>query len=469
MKPNIQTIVEDIINLDPDLAGRNEELYLLVEKLIKHRPHFEIDSEFVQKLRSHLNEETIQLEDKRVEYPLRSIFYALGGTLAAAVLIVPLVYFSTSRSGTIQSGFSSTPQIEHTNQRNAFGTIFLPTDAQQESASNPASERSQSGGGGGMGGDAALMSPMIVAPFNPVVYKLAEELRDLNASGQVYNRKFTPISGNVMSAISGIDFELFNLNSFPGLKVQRIEFVDQKDPGYNMYVDFERGEVSIGTIRKNYLDYEKAQARLKNVSMSNEDAISIATKFLNDHGINISAYETPIVEAPRIAPDAPKQQWLNVKFPISIDGAPVYEMGGERMGITVMVDILEKRVESVYNLTSYSFTSSQYELETDTNKIVPFITNGGSLYRYAMPESNGKEITVELGAPEKVLVRYYDYKDNTARELLVPALKFTVPERELQSGEWYTPQNIVVPLLKEVFDITRFPDIMPTEDIIRIQ
>lgn len=200
---------------------------------------------------------------------------------------------------------------------------------------------------------------------------------------------------------------------------------------------------------------------------SDAEIIAIANKFLEDYGINLSAYGQPTINAYwrtefERATDK-STVWIpedvQVVFPTVIDGQQVYDGSGYASGVSVNVNVKFNKVSGFYSLRSDNFESSAYDLETDKDRIIKAVERGGQypIYYAGFAENgqvaNDSEQVVELGTPEKVLMNYwkYDEKNGQSYELFVPALKFPVTKVP-ENAMYFNQQAIVVPLVKDILD-----------------
>jgi hypothetical protein len=152
--------------------------------------------------------------------------------------------------------------------------------------------------------------------------------------------------------------------------------------------------------------------------------------------------------------------YVSLIYPLVLDGKSVYEQGGTLAGLHVGINLRQKKVSDMYELVLGGYEASEYELETDFDKILKIALEGGFGpwgRRYidpamiAPPNGGIRAEELNVGTPEFAVVKNYSYKDNTNQLLYVPALIFPI---EYPSG---TPvysymQNIVVPLVKEILD-----------------
>jgi hypothetical protein len=193
-----------------------------------------------------------------------------------------------------------------------------------------------------------------------------------------------------------------------------------------------------------------------------EEVLSIAERFLKEHGISTANYGDPIVQdysntgiAEAEMQYAPEQ--VTVTYPLKISGTPVYEDGAYPYGLQVGVSSRDKRVMSVYGLSSQTFTSSTYPLETSADKILSIVKKGG-VHAWVPEAGSGTEvrtIDAEVGTPEKVLMHTYSYSNGESKELFVPALSF--PVTKAPAGEQYYPKYILIPLVPELLNQEQGP------------
>jgi hypothetical protein len=108
-----------------------------------------------------------------------------------------------------------------------------------------------------------------------------------------------------------------------------------------------------------------------------------------------------------------------------------------------------------------NFQTSDYQAETDINRIKEIALKGG-LYNYPTVVDANTQVQVNavtLGTPTQGYMRYWQYSGNTNQEMLVPAYIFPILET---TGETpYYKQSIVVPLVKEILDSVSNPVIQP--------
>ena len=107
---------------------------------------------------------------------------------------------------------------------------------------------------------------------------------------------------------------------------------------------------------------------------------------------------------------------------------------------------MQHAVSGVNNLTTYRYETSDYNLETDSAKVVALAEKGGygSGIYYGISQD---KITLELGTPTKTLIHLWRYTNNTNEELLIPALMFPVNNAP---ADYYGSKFVTVPLVQEM-------------------
>jgi hypothetical protein len=316
-------------------------------------------------------------------------------------------------------------------------------------------------------GDASMSSKMIAPMISySYVYK-GEPLELVETMGTVYRRIKGDgnLSSNLDSLINTKSFGPINLNSFSDLQTSYISLMEEKKLGLNINIDFKEETIYIG---QNWMQWRSERDncgsdqscwdsyRIK-VGDIPEDSVLIkkASEFLKDKGIDLSHYgeakidnnwrlnyETASDKANYYIPEE-----ASIIYPLVVDGQIVYDQSGNLDGLRVSYNLIQKAISGVSNLTSYRYETSDYEIETDSAKILELAEKGGygsSFYYYS--ESQEK-ITLELGAPVRSLIRFNRYANNINEELLTPALIFPITNIP---ANYYGPRFITVPLAKQM-------------------
>ena len=336
----------------------------------------------------------------------------------------------------------------------------------------------------GMGGssmDIGIM-PNFEYPTFSYVYE-GDDLTEVIGSSEkvdVYKKVKNEFNSSaLLNSITSISTNLINLNKFNNsqAKVSYFSVNEEKEFGYvlsfdasnnsfSLYQNWQywpqigaecRDEACFARVRFNYSDL-----------LSNEEAISIAKKFLTDYGINQSAYgeanvnynfhEIYASSDDKTSLYVPEE--TTIVFPFMIEGKEVKDEGGQSYGLYVNVNSRHKKVSGLNNLSLNNYEVSAYEAFNDVERIKSIVENGG-LNFYKDPYAT-KEIKVYLGTPSIILSRQYQYEKDygNATELFVPALSFPVI-RLSEETEYYYQKNIVIPLVKDLIKENQNGGAMP--------
>jgi hypothetical protein len=154
---------------------------------------------------------------------------------------------------------------------------------------------------------------------------------------------------------------------------------------------------------------------------------------------------------------------LNVVYPLMIENQAVYDEGGNPSGLNVGINVRNKQVVSVWDLSVQNYQSSQYDAETDLNRIMKVAEQGG-VYGYVDITQGGRVVEIELAEPTIQYVKMWNYKNNQSEELLIPSLVFPIKEQPA-GDQYFYRKSVVVPLVKEILDRNNNPvKILPLED-----
>lgn len=466
-----QTILAELYEIDPSLREHEAELLPLVQKLLANDPAQKPSPAFVKKLRAELKARAASAENGAVEYrasyaapsAFASFFnrfaYATAGAVAAVVIAVPVTMqfmqgdqFFAPKSPDNEMGMKAESDGFTTDQANPMPTGNNPAPG--------AYSRTQSGGGGMGGMDGGMSTSMLIAPWNPVKYRLEGDLPAL-PTGDVEVLERTMRAMNI--PFSGIQNAFrdaaIDLSSFDGTSVDNISITQRRQFGYTINLSTVDGSVSINQAwafwphpENNCRDeecYRNLQPKLSDIP-ADAEVIGIANALMTEHDIALDGYGSPVVDDTwRIQYDsmADKRyayvpESIRVIYPLLIDGEPVFESGGEPTGISVQVSIKHKRVSDAWGLTTYQFDSENHDAVSDRATIENFLGQAGS----QMPDAP----TVTLSNPTLGMVRMYLYENNESRELFVPALIFKMPA--MPEGIGYYQQSVAVPLAKDLLE-----------------
>ena len=497
---NIDTIMQEL-GLDPsDKVARKT-----IERLIAARPHAQIDEQFLSLLRQDL-----QTHAAAMPAPKQTNMFTgfMNKILASALVIMVVVvaggiwYIQGTNRPLFETPQSTADQI--------LSGKYAVTSLENESfgeLDKVAISPSGRGGSAAQGGDMAMTgsgnnaatseSAKLIAPGEPdrtslpypggEVYTFKYEgdaLTNLPQTQDVLKRqKPQQPSGLVSRIVSFLSFGLVDLSKFQDVRMQTISFTEDREMGYGLNVDLNMGMVNI---YQNYerwpqpqyiceRDYCGPQPRIKPEDIpADDEVIRIAAQFIADYGISKEGYGVPQVNnqwrvhydlaADKSSYYIPEQ--VNVVYPLQLEGKQVYDEGGYLNGLNISVDIRNKRVVNVYELTTKQFEKSQYVGETNSKRLVDVAERGG-FRNYIYDYAGARKVQLRLDTPTVEMVKIWYSTDNyrTQNELYVPALVFPIKNAK-QTNYWR--QNVIVPLVKDILDSDKEQpiNILPVEDTV---
>ncbi len=479
MNNQLRSILGELYALDPELQAHETELIPILETMLRMRPDVTPDPAFVQQLRMTLREKVAANRESPSSsffsfFTMNHLQYTLTGLVLGAVVAAPLTY-SLTQSGGIPSAPTSSDgtqklfsySVEETGSK-AFGDLSTVSTAgaygrgggggapEMDTAMNA---RPQSGGGGS---DAMMIAPEMTQ------YKLKFEgtLPELSSSVDVYNRIRGASSADISKILGSFNTGLVDLSSFSNAKTDMISFYQDTDYGYMVSVSFREGTIGINQNwekwphpESNCRDeacYQRYRVKADDVP-ADDVLIGIANDFVQKYNVDLSNYGEPEVNnqwrAQYEAATDKSMVWIpegaQVIYPLLIDGKPVYDEGGMKSGISLNVNVREKRVSDAWGIMDQKYRKSGYAGVTDEAAIRTYLDKYGVFPTDFMPQGTTvKSVNITLGTPEISLVRMYNYRNNMSEELLVPALVF--PVTNVPEGEYFYQKSITVPLAAEL-------------------
>ncbi len=475
MSTTPETLIEELIALDPMLAEKREDLVRVVRELSAERPDTrwrpEFHDELLRVLRARMENEgegaptfsssflTSLMENR--------FLFAGGGAVLGALLMFVVVQLPWQPQG----GSTDLVAVEEV-APNAFGSLRLQDDA----------ATGLGGGGGavesapapramGSGGDSKMIAP---GEFTQVRYVYDGPIDLPEGDIQVYKRIKPSGSPAAGSAMGGFVHDVVDLTSFGSLALETLS-AREKGKGYTLYANYAEGSLSIN---KNYDPTDRPdthctteecyeQYRLGEADMiSEEQLVNIARQFVQQHGFDLSSYGDPVVTDDWRAMLArsedqsyfyyPEQQ--TVVFPMLIDGLPVYEEYGYPFGLSVSIEVRNKTVANVYNIYVQNYQASAYAATQDEANVREAVERGG-VYAWLSPEARLVDAT--LGEPTRVFVRMNRWEPQASEgyDLFVPALSF--PVTTMPTDTYENREYVVIPLAEELLDTDNSPRPMP--------
>ncbi len=299
-------------------------------------------------------------------------------------------------------------------------------------------------------------SENINTPYTPeyYTYNYTDSIDKLNYSidGLEVLKKINSNSTNF--DYKNVNISNLNLSQFNNLKLNNLALDEDKENGYSIYFNFNDGSLSINKNWQKWpnVNYDK-NLKISDIP-SDESIIKIANDFVFKYNINTKNYGKPEIvndwkqyyEQSEDKNNYYIPNSIGVIYPLIINGKQVYESYGGKVGMTVNVDVLSKKVDSLYGIQTQNYESSKYDLETDPNKLLEIIKIGGEVFypKYSL-ESNAKEISSNVKNPSISYMRTYKYNNNTSFELYIPAMILDI-ENTINNNY---RKNIVIPLTKD--------------------
>jgi hypothetical protein len=363
-----------------------------------------------------------------------------------------------------------------------FGTLMTSTDSSRESDSSAGM-----GAGGnlavqsgekvmsGVSVDMGIMPPMELIKYNYVY--VGDDFTLFPSEADVYKRINPDLSKEFSSAFSNKKISFFDMSKFRDISVVNVSINEDVDYGYSIYLGLKDGSFSIyknwdrwPNMEKSCRGYDSAcyesyQLSVEDV-LDDETIINISDQFLLDYGISLNNYGAGEVQKYWLqdyARSSVKESFyipdtVSVVYPLKIEGRNVYEEYGQTFGLTIEVDMREKKVSSVFNLFYQHYESSSYSTENNKDIILKMVSQGGMYpdYSYYEEGADVKEVTVEIGTPSLEMVKlwHYDNEKMIGSEIYVPAYVFPI----ISGGEepYFYKKNIVIPAVKDFFETNRY-------------
>lgn len=471
MSPFTKQILAELYADDPSLQAQEAELIRMIETVIATRLAAQLNIAFRHSLRSQILRAVSDRAEKKkltnVFMPMRIWKYAApAAVIAIAVLVWQFDVIKFTPSGPSGAGVT----ISRVGAE-AFGN--LSGGERQSFASGQSLTKTTALV---IGEDAVASRTTVIDPSSEVkryefVYTNVLTLPNL----PVLRRQSNLARSSLTSALANAGG--LNLESFTNLQVDAVTLTENREDGYSLTYNFQEGTVYLNrqfgagietSVRETSLLAPDSIGQIRATDVpSDAELISIANSFLADHGISRKGLGRPVVrkdylfnqttttgEKLMAVEDQPVDLYypsdLTVVYPWDVNGQTVVDESGYAYGLNVIVNVVTNQVTSVSNITPLTFQSSDYALETDSEKTMAVVSRGG-LYNYQPEPAEGvSTVQITLGAPESgyVLIRY-QLGDGT-HDYLVPALIF--PIAKVPAGETLYQTAVVVPLVKELLD-----------------
>lgn len=497
-----QKFLTELYEIDPALKEHEAELLELIETLLKNNPGIDPDPQFVEMLRMKLRERGAALSQPRTSFfslLMPKFSYGVVGAILGIAVAVPAVYYYTNAPLSVPSTTTgdgsdmfaySVTQVS----KGAFGDLSVV-----QPAAGGARNQSGGGGGGSPAIDAAMPAPMVaegasnmadakmIAPPGDYVHTQYNYVFRGSGitlpTGDVNVLKRLKSSVNVPGVNLNADLGIFSMASFPGLKLESISAYQDTTNGYTVYVSARDGSVSIGQNWEKWSHPEMncrddacyQRLRLKMTDVPNdEEIIAIADQFLKERGFKLGNVGTPYVdnmwkqhyETMSNKADFYVPEQMSVVYPILVEGEEVYEEFGGKTGVSVSIDIRNKKVAGVWNLFNQSYQGSDYAAVTSEQTVLDYLAQlDKTPAEWLGPGAKTQTLDVELGAPTMGYVHMFKYENNANEDLYVPALVFPITKQPVGKDLYFNRQFVTVPLAADLLkQQNNQPRPMPLED-----
>lgn len=502
----VNDLVQEICSADPTLLERESELRAALTRLLAAKPAVDRNEAFLKELRARLMKEfssspkSQSVLDRLLQISRRPWFAVPA--VALALLLVMIVMKETppgknSLKLAVRDG-GAFAGVRVTRAESGFGSLInrtgdigtLANGVTMDSGFQAPTVRNQSGGGGMTGGPSKMMASAVQAPMmgessvpgvigimpiqRPTYYRYSFD-GELALSDETLPVLRRVKGGNTVefeAALAGVMPGVFDFSVLGSMKLQNFSAYQDQDLGLSVYADMNEETVSISQNYQRWPHPEQAcrdqecyqSFRLTESDMpSDEESIAYADAFLAELGIDRTMLGAPEVRADwrrwlvatttAMRPDFWFPDSVNVVYPLLVDGIPVVDDSGMGSGLTVNVNVRERRADGLWNLQSLNYESADYDAVVDVDAVKEVVERGGIWGYLPDPKEIGDAdiITLRLGEPVRVMLRTWQYPgDGTSKELLAPGLRFRVedPERDTHG----TPEYITVPLIKEFFE-----------------
>ncbi len=473
---NLESIVDELIEIESSLSEFRADLMRSIRAIVAAKPDTKFSDAFKARLRKELR---LQYMPSPTLSPspltrMNKFFYAFGGAAVASLvlyitMINPKIPMPSGESLMVDRDGDRVikgPTVADERNDEAFGTLAPDQPAMYA--------RPQSGGGGGgmprITDSAVTAGSKMIVPDEQYAYMATEYIYSGNlklddGATVTVMRRIQPKSSAKVNLLGGTFVEgLLNIGKLSSLQVINVSLSESGPEPLSVYVDFMDGSLSINrqidyTLRPESNCQDEAcfaRFRLKESDMPPDNRVfEIATKFLNDLGVDMRTYGEPVIaynwrEMRSMQPTGSEfyfPESMDVSFPYLINGSPVYDEWGNASGMNVTVDVRLRAATGVWGINVMQMESSQYAAVTDTAAFLDIVRRGGVNY---YTEEGATMTQAMLGDPKEVYVIHYKYDADKQEnyELYVPALAF--PVTKMPKGSYEQRKAVVIPLASEL-------------------
>lgn len=468
-KLDIQTIVEDILRLDPTLVSKKAEVEKIITAMLAQKPNITVDDAFLSRLRSRLVDQIEESQSKSFSF----------GQLFVSHKLVLVGVLGCLTVGVVSASFLYSPvpntRIAHAN---GFGSLVTQIENVSENASLADVEKSTSAliDRGALGGTSAKM--MMLPPGDNYEYGQMEFVFASDAQVQKPSDVMPVYGFQASSAIRKIGDssmrsvwkELFGTNpdDVQGRAVSGLVTVNNQV--YDIGIDINTSVISLlrhdSDQLSGYYRCRKStdpclpfEPLVKSDLPSDTEILALAQDTLNALNIDVSGYGEPKVLPPPVytlytetsVPVDTIPDTVDVLYPLSVGGTGVVDSSGvETVGMRLSISIRDMAVASISDVPVGPLVSSEYALMTNIDRITALALLGG---QYGMWGQKTSEPLV-LSAPKLVYTSIWKQDPQTyvQKMLFVPAYQFDIVYPSEIVDRQYLSKSLVIPLEKELFE-----------------
>jgi hypothetical protein len=500
-KNKLEYILNELYQFYPELQEHENKLKVLVVEMLENKPDTKFDESFALKLKQRILSENVKIENKNNNFSInimnKKILIVAGSLIAASFLFLVVINiygpekeddsaWSLSSlinvkkeeainhlpAGSFGSLVNISASLGDSSEESAFlglkdSQVMVPTSSSIENDAIRTNYASSEGMAVGAGS-----TDMMIFPFYGFQYVYSGDEFTLDGASTVVYRRLKnqdDLAKDLAKTISSFDLSGLSLKPFNNLMVNSLSFSENKDQGLIINFDLKEGSVYIfenwqtwnfperEDCGEDQACWDSFRLKIEDVPSDN-NLIALTDKFLSDHKINLVHYGDPLVdntwrnnyEIMENKDDFYIPEYISVIYPLLIEGAPVRNQSGDYIGLRLTVNLLYNKVSGLSGLSPYRYESSNYNLETSSEKIIAIAESGGWNYNYYSQNEESDLPIVELGTPKQAHVQLWKYDNNSNQELLVPSLIFPITKKPEQG--YYGGNYVVVPLVKELIE-----------------
>jgi hypothetical protein len=478
MSYNIKTLLEELYTLEPSLREKEDSIIRIITEMQKNKPSFTIDEDFKRTLKDKVMHELLGKPQKTSWYIVFPILSWLSFAVFGFFFLQNIFPQVSEKSPIIEqkslSKVSFLPSISP-QKENAFGNSI--TLAQGNTHQNqtqwtsmptaiPANSKM-------MVQDSVMMLPPQYMVYYTYTYTGSLPLTPEKLT--VYKKKngvsdILPLT----TILSNFSLQNFDLSAFQNTQISNISFIENRDYGYSVNIDFSNLSLSLS---ENWTKWpqpkcdqngcETQKPLTEKDALTDDEVARIGNTFLTKYGIDTSLYGKPKVTKntmmlyaraesspnPTLNTEIPEQYTL--MYPLLLDGKEVYEEYGGYKGISMNIDTRTKLVRSMYGLEKQMLESSVYTTPTAKSTFENWMKYGWKYETRPLPDQKIVEISLDTPVLQYVHV-YGEWKDGVSPEYYIPAYVFPVKKDATIMG--YVPDQIIIPAVEEFAKIVTLSD-----------